>query len=288
MNIFAVRTSPPVQLVKRQVGRMMCRSVKSFVFVATTGRSGSKTLYHLCKSIPGCAAFHEPLPEMKGEILRAYNRNDEQTMLKFFKNFKLPAIYKAALDHRWYIETNHTFIKCFADAAVEEFGERLKVIHMVRDRHEVARSWFNRGSIPGKGARGAWLLDPFAPRNLIKFSEIVAQDHCFQHDYFKCLWYWYEIEARTAQFIQNHPQVPVLHLKTEELNEVDVILPLFQKLFVDFDQNNQNILVKQIGSRVNSSKKVPQPPDDIEQSKIDEFDMLCQAAYSSSGLILMA
>jgi hypothetical protein len=269
MNSFSLRTSPIAQRFKREVGRQICRSVKSFVFVATTGRSGSKTLDYLCRQVPGCASFHEPLPEMNGEILRAYNDNDEQTMLRFFHDFKLPAIYKASLNQDFYVETNHTFIKCFADAAVEEFGDRLKVIHMVRDRHEVARSWLNRGSIPGKGA---WLLDPHAPRNLIPFDLLHAEG--FTHDYFKCLWYWYEIEARTAQFKTRCPQVSVYPLKTEDLNNVEVVVSLFEQLFAGFDADP---LVRRIGSRVNASKKIPKPSAGLSQTAIDQFDVRCQS-----------
>jgi hypothetical protein len=276
MNSFSLRTSPIAQRFKREVGRQICRSVKSFVFVATTGRSGSKTLDYLCRQVPGCASFHEPLPEMNGEILRAYNDHDEQTMLRFFHDFKLPAIYKASLNQDFYVETNHTFIKCFADAAVEEFGDRLKVIHMVRDRHEVARSWLYRGSIPGKGEKGAWLLDPFATRNIIPFDLLQIQDDRFHHDYFKCLWYWYEIEARTLQFKQHHPHISVYPLQTEDLNNPEVILPLFEHLFDDFDRSR---LLSQIGSRANSSKSIPQLPD-VEQTAIDRFGQLCQEHLS--------
>lgn len=277
MISYNLRTSSAAQAVKRHMGRNMCRSVKNFVFVATTGRSGSKTLFHLCKKIPNCAAFHEPPPEMNGEILRAYNQNNDQMMLKFFKDFKLPAIYKASINQDWYVETNHTFIKCFADAAVKEFGHRLKVIHMVRDRHEVARSWLNRGSIPGKSAKGEWLLDPLAPRNLIRFNEILTQDKIFSHDYFKCLWYWYEIEARVEQFKQSYPQILVYTVKTDDLNRSDMVLPLFQELFGDFDSTK---LVEQIGIRTNSSKREPTPPSDIQQSLIYEFDEICESNLS--------
>jgi hypothetical protein len=279
MDISPIRTSSIAQLLKREAGRRMCRSVKSFIFVATTGRSGSKTLYHLCRSISGCASFHEPLPEMNGEILSAYNCEHEQRTLKFFKDFKLPAIYKASLKQDWYIETNHTFIKCFADAAVEEFGDRLKVIHMVRDRHEVSRSWLNRGSIPGKGAKGNWLLDPVAPRNLIQFEILQNQDERFKHDYFKCLWYWYEIEARTAQFKQRYPQILVYRLRTEDMNDVNIMLPLFEQLFGNFDSSK---LVSQIGARVNSSQKIPELPDDVEQAAIERFDFLCQEQLAAT------
>jgi hypothetical protein len=266
----ALRTTPAAQFLKRTAGRNLCRSVKSFIFVATTGRSGSQTLYHLCKNVPGCASFHEPFPEMRGDILSAYNQDEEQRVLKFFKDFKLPAIYKASLKKEWYVETNHTFIKCFADAAVEEFGHRLKVIHMVRDRHEVARSWLNRGSIPGQGS---WLLELDAPRNLIQFNELRVQNDRFDHDYFKCLWYWYEIEARIHQFKQHHPEIQVFPLKTEELNDVDRVLFLFEALFGEFDRT---ALIQQIGSRANSSAKIPAPPADVEQSVIEQFDRLCQ------------
>jgi hypothetical protein len=278
MSAFKIRTSPAAQFIKLQLGRALCRSVKNFIFVATTGRSGSKTLYQLCRSIPKCAAFHEPMPEMNADILYSFNNYEEHIMLHYFKSFKLPAIYKASLHQNWYVETNHTFIKCFSDAAVKEFGNRLKVIHLVRDRHEVAKSWLHRGSIPGTGRKGAWLIDPYAPRNLIKFDKIVTQNSHFAHDYFKCLWYWYEIEARTKKFILSYPQISIYHLQTRDLNNLDILSPIFNDLFFGF---NQEILTKQVGLRVNNSKQKPGEPFGIERKVIDAFDSLCQELFSS-------
>ena len=54
-----------------------CRSVRSFAFVASTGRSGTTTLARLFEDLPSCVALHEPYPAMKSDYATdsADNRN---------------------------------------------------------------------------------------------------------------------------------------------------------------------------------------------------------------------
>ncbi|MDV3351388.1 hypothetical protein QGP82_21980 [Leptothoe sp. LEGE 181152] len=274
MDTSTFRTSPIAQFAKRKIGKLLCTPSKSFVFVATTGRSGSKTLYELCRTIPSCAAFHEPIPKMNADVLHDFNGYREQKMWFYFKDFKLPAIYKASIQKKWYIETNHAFIKCFADAAVKEFGNRLKVIHLVRDRHEVAKSFLYRGSIPGKKCkRGDWVLEPYAPRNIIRFDKLELQNPNFKHPYLKCLWYWYEIEARTRQFIRLNPNVLIYKLRTEDLNNLEILIPAFEEIFEGFDRQT---LIQKVGVRANKSQLKPKFPDDISKSLIKDFDLACE------------
>lgn len=266
------RTSPLVQWGKYTAGRFLCRSVENFVFVATPGRTGTKTLFNLCAAVSDCAAFHEPPPSMNGDILNAYGYNQEDIVSDYFRKFKLPAIYKASLKKKNYLETNHIFIKCFCKAAAAEFSNRLKVIHLLRDRHAVARSWLKWSAIPGKGFQGPWLPDPFAPRHSIQYADLIDHNRDFDHDYLKCLWYWYETEAQLLLFKKAYPQISIYELKTEDLNQPDVLIPLFKEVFGDFDTHK---LVTKIGTRAHSSSESPKPPLGLGQVLINEFDELC-------------
>lgn len=225
--MYSLRTHPVTQRIKCTAGRMLSQSVESFVFVATPGRTGTKTLAKLCTAVPNCAAFHEPRPNMNGSILNAYSQNQKNVVEKYFKNYKVPAIYKACLDKTNYVETSHIFIKCFSDLAVKEFGQRMKVIHLQRDRHAVARSWMRMSSVPGKGFQGPWLPDPYAPEHYIKYEDIIKHSPDFNHEYFKCLWYWYETEAQVLFFKKQFPHIPVLKLDTEDLSKAEIVIPLF-------------------------------------------------------------
>lgn len=164
-----LKVNPVTAGVARAAGRFLCRSVQTYVFVATTGRSGTHTLQRLFKTVPSCVSLHEPHPVMNGEVLWGYNDGDDRSMRRTFKLRKLPHVYWAARNKRFYVEANHVLIKCFAEAAVDTFGDRLRVLRLRRDPNAVASSYLMRGCVPGTNnekrphlSGNEWLIDPLA------------------------------------------------------------------------------------------------------------------------------
>lgn len=210
-----------------------CR-VRSWVFVASTGRSGTESLRRILEAVDRSFCCHEPFP-----VMRDARPDDEAPERYFRRRFRtLKSIYVRRAGHRCrhYFETNHQFIKRFAGPAVEEFGRRLKVIHLRRDPVSVALSFCRLDSIPGRSDRGRlWLLDPSAADNVIRLDDLLAPGGPFDTDVHRCLWYWYEIEARVRWFRSRHPQVPVVDLWTEELNDLDALRTMFRNLAVPVD-----------------------------------------------------
>jgi hypothetical protein len=214
-----LRDLPLLRSASAHLLRLSCAGVEAYVFSATTGRSGSLTLAHVLESLRDAVVFHEPDPIMHSRHLSGPDRL--ASLDDLFWRRKRIEVHRAARGHRYYVETNHQFIKGFADQAAAWFGGRLRVVHLRRDPVSVAASFYRMSSIPGRPRRGSlWLLDPRSEDNLIQLGEELFGEGEFGHDYYKCLWYWYETEARVRRFRERHPTVPVLSIGTSDLNEL--------------------------------------------------------------------
>src|SRR5262245_7088495 len=93
---LTLKVNPVTAKIAREVGALCCRSVRGFVFVASTGRSGTHTLQNLFAAVPECVATFEPDPIMHKQVLRQYNAGDDRLMRRVFRWRKLPRIYRAA------------------------------------------------------------------------------------------------------------------------------------------------------------------------------------------------
>lgn len=215
--------------------RATSKGVRSYVFVATTGRSGSQSLSRIFEAVDGAVCYHEPHPVMgdtcpPGADRQHYFRN-------LFRLLKAPHVIRAARGHRCYVETNHQFIKHFADEALREFGDRLRVVHLRRDPVAVASSFYRIGSIPGRSGRGkTWLLDPEDPENLLALDGAIRGRSGEDQDFLRCLWYWYETEARVLDLRLREPGVRMPTLRTEDLNDAEALERFFAELDVPVDR----------------------------------------------------
>jgi len=242
-----IRDLPLMRAASARLLRMSCSSVEAYVFSATTGRSGSLTLANVLESLEDAVVFHEPDPIMHSRHLSGPERL--ASLDELFWRRKRIEVHRAARGHRYYVETNHQFVKGFADQAAAWFGDRLRVVHLRRDPVSVAASFYRMSSIPGLPRRGSlWLLDPRSGDNLIQLGEVLFGDGEFSHDYYKCLWYWYESEARAQQFRERYPRVPVQMITTADLNELEKVRGLLQGLGLAYDEA---ALARRVGQRHN-------------------------------------
>ncbi len=246
-----------------------CGSVDGYVFVATTGRSGSQSLSKIFQAADDAVCFHEPYPIMASDYP---NRDTKDAYFRhLFHTRKRINIKRSAAGHRYYVETNHQFIKNFAELAVEEFGEKLRVLHIARDPLKVAASFFAINSIPGKTRTGRdYLLYPDQKDNQIQISDLLLGDPQFEDDLYKCLWYWYEIETRVKTARSRHPQVRWHSMKTEQLNDKEALVAMFEGLGVVYDQGRLDALV---GSRVNTKTELKKKTVDMAEVE-DKNDRL--------------
>lgn len=270
---WSAKVNPVTAAAVNALGRFLCRSVEKFVFVASTGRCGTSTLDRLFRVVPGCVSFHEPYPVLHGEAMIACNNGEPRHMEQAFHLRKLPHIYRAAARKKWYVETNHVFIKCFADVAAAAFASRMYVIHLTRNPNEVAASFLRtKGSIPGTQMGNNWCLDYLAERNKIQMAEHLSEGGRFSHPFYRCLWYWYETEARTAVFKDSHPDIPVHDLELAQLNTRTGATELLSALGMPVTE----AVLSRVGARENTSPKRPDIPECIRESELEEFHALCQ------------
>ncbi len=215
------------------------KDVEGFIFMATTGRSGSKSLSRVFEAADRAVCFHEPYPIMfshfpelkeppKGAARKEYFR-------KLFYAKKHVNIKRNAIGYRYYVETNHQFIKNFADLAIEYFGDRIRIIHVFRDALKVASSFYSIESIPDTTPRGkVYAIDPKDEENRVKMADLLYDDPEFQHPFFKCLWYWYELHSRVKDYKQKYPQVRWHTMHTDDMNNREKLIAMFNNLGVEY------------------------------------------------------
>lgn len=272
-------------LINRYLDKKLKR-VKNFIFVATTGRSGTLTLVDIFSRIANCTALHEPYPAMNGNILRAASYGDEQHVDQFYKVRKSVNIRRAALGSETYLEANHLFIKTFVKHAAIDFRERLKVIHLVRDPAKVANSIYSLQDLPGTKEGNRWWLDYRAPTNLIPISEILDGDSEFGQPFYKALWYWFETEARIAKWQQLIPEVPFVFFKAEDFSDETRLNRLFLSLEMSVPENFAREVCNTKSHTRSHQKMVPPFPEETARGMVQAFKaLLIEKNFSISDTV---
>jgi hypothetical protein len=213
-----------------------CRNLQKIIFVATTGRSGTMTLAEVFNHIPGCHAEHEPYPTMSEDILKAKTAGDEAVVRAEYWQKKAINLRRGAAGYAFYCEANHLFIKTYIEYALADFGDKLAVIHLIRDPVKVANSIYALQDFPGTEEGNKWWLDYTAAGNHIPIAEVLDNDPEFKHPFYKGLWYWYEMEARIAHWRQALPNVQFVEFQTEDFNDPQKTCRLLRELGVVFDE----------------------------------------------------
>jgi hypothetical protein len=210
------------------------REVKSFIFTATTGRSGTLTLSELFATIPRCAAFHEPHPSMNGDVLIAASNGNTALVDRVYDRVKSINILRAAIGQRHYLEANHLFVKTFIGHAAAQFGDRMAVVHLVRSPVEVAMSIYHLQNLPGSDAGNIWWGDYHAPTNVLQMADQLERDPDLSHPFYRGLWYWYECELRFAAWRARLPALRVVRFETPWFNDEAKIRALLDQLDVPY------------------------------------------------------
>jgi hypothetical protein len=241
-SLRALKYSPPAAFLARRYFGFRARRVERFIFTATTGRSGTTTLARLFAGMPDCRAVHEPYPIMNGEVLRAASYGDANAVDRFYSPFKSINIVRAAAGHRFYLEANHLFIKTFVEQAARDFGPRLAVIHLARPPIEVAMSMYRLQGLPGTESGNRWWFDYRAPLHHIRIPDALEAGE-FSHPFYKALWYWFEVEARVAEWRRRLPTVPFIRFETQWLNDPERVFALTNELGIAVDRRKVDELV---------------------------------------------
>ncbi|MGB7933335.1 MAG: hypothetical protein WCH04_14105 [Gammaproteobacteria bacterium] len=230
--VVALKRNPVTVTLYNAWLDFLCRDVECYIFVATTGRSGTTSLSRVFETVlDGAICLHEPPPVMFSDYPRGQGIDRDDYFRRLFWVLKRTYIKRDAAGHRYYLETNHQFIKNFAVPAIEYFGPKTRIIHLKRDPVSVAASFLAINSVPAKTQRGHYyMLDPDESTNIIRIPELSDDSSEFGHDLYKCLWYWYETEARVQAMKERYPNVVWVDVTTDQLNDRAALQAMFDRL----------------------------------------------------------
>jgi hypothetical protein len=259
-----------------QLLKLRTRKLERVIFTATTGRSGTLTLSRIFSTVRGCISLHEAHPVMHGPVLRAASYGDPALVDKVYRRIKSVNIRRAAVGHRYYFEANHLFIKTFARNAVDDFGDRIAVVHLVRPAVEVAASIYSLRDYPGTERGNYWWLDFRAPSNRISIVELLESDPEFSHPFYKALWYWHEVEARVAAFRLEMPGVRVVRFQTEWLNDAQRMCELLDALGVEYEAAAIAAMIGHKEHTKDDQKIGSAPPADVAEQMAGRFRKLLE------------
>lgn len=210
-------------------------------FTSTPGRTGTHCLAELVNlNAVNATAEHDPEPQGYGEPIERYDVGDDayleahcECKLRRLTRGWLPMgerrswISPSAPVREIYLESSHAFNKTIpvAMSRLKEY----RVIHLHRSPLAVAKSFLNRGSVPGP--RNRFLLRPGMERNILK-----PPGDASLTDFQLCLWYVYESEARHRQLEADLWWRPgdVYDIETRSLSDAEEVRALFDWMGVEY------------------------------------------------------
>lgn len=279
--VKTLKYHPLTVTLSRCYFRLRYRKLKRIVFVATTGRSGTMALAKLLNAVPNCKAEHEPYPMMFDEVLKAKAQGDESFVRREYWERKSVNLWRAAVGFDFYCDINHLFVKTYLDYAMTDFGTRVAVVHLVRDPVKVANSIYALQDFPGTEQGNKYWLDYGGVDNLIRLEEMLENDPEFSHPFYKGLWYWYEVEARIADWRLRYPQLKFYQLRTEFLGNSDQVSQLLNELGMDSVQPGfmAGLLPAQVNVREYQKIAQPLPNAEAEQKNALFKQLLASKGY---------
>lgn len=227
------------------------RRLRKYVFVLTTGRSGSSFFADMVnKNAENASSEHEPDLVPVDESTRWYydRREDELARLAEMKLQRLrrgEAICALPLADRFYttfarsrtkrliprvpmreiyVEVDNGFLKSYGYHLHDAVPD-LQFVHLTRDPLLQAKSAENRRYHPNPDR--PYFLWPTWERNTFRLSEEVTAG---LSDFQLALWYWFEMEFRYVDFISRFGIEPIAHIDVDDLNDPQKVHDLFALL----------------------------------------------------------
>ena len=130
------------------------------IFVASTGRCGTRFMRWVFREYTAVPAFHEPDPKLNGHDMAEINSGRISPGCKKRIEEKFRFIDENTKDG-YYFESSCAFIKSWAELALDRYGPDVGIIYIRRDLANLLVSWTRRGKRGRKGRfQSAFMLDP--------------------------------------------------------------------------------------------------------------------------------
>jgi len=185
------------------------------IFVASTGRCGTKYLTGVFERLTNIPSFHEPRPVGINEVMRDVNDSEvisENT--EFIIREKLQRIVGAEVGNA-YFEASNTFIKTFAPYVLDAFDD-CYCIYLHRNVLDTLISYV----LKNEGYKLDWFLQPHWKQNLFRcepgmsFNDIV-------------IWQWYEVRQRFHYYKDRF--VDIFDFDFKDINNLERYYELFDR-----------------------------------------------------------
>ena len=183
---------------------------KKLIFTVTAGRTGTRYVAELFKTLDGVCAIHEDEPSFSHVMRPAQGCPDLAE--RWVLGQLLPHI--AATPHPVYVRTEHLTCKGFLEPLLT-LGLRPAIVLLRRSPRRIARSYLDKDTVPGRTSLGVtYMLHPADP------DVLPLPDYQNFSDYQLCFWYALEIERRQRHYARLFGDLglPVEDVTAEELN----------------------------------------------------------------------
>ena len=203
------------------------------IFCINSGRSGSEYLKSLLGSAEGVTAFHEALPWMNGDHLKAAMEYPLENT--FTQRYEKVVAVKETLNHlppgQIYAETNHMFIKTFYDVITKSFPhELLTVIILRRDLVKVLKSFITMGYYSERNeVWPLWMHRVPSANSVLKPYKPYEEMDTFD----RALSYLIDIEAKAQAFTRDFTECDILEVDLENLQDYQSVSAFFSKIGIE-------------------------------------------------------
>jgi len=224
------------------------------IFVSSIGRSGTRfiaSLFDACTDIP---SFHSLEPHCHGDNISTILNGELCKDLEM----KIQVINEHVNKSGAYFESTQLFNRILFDAVTSNF-EDVRVIQLLRDPLEVARSYTNRDSYPGREDR-PWRV----PLNNSKSKFTFPLDGLNPFQLNLCDWLDNELLFQDLQ----QKVAKTCPLQFRDFDSPEAMIELFQELQISFDEKKlMNLIEEQSLDRNENKIKTTLSKSDIDEAQ---------------------
>ena len=187
---------------------------------------------------------------------------------------KLDSISKIVAEKGSYMESTPMFMRVLSNPVVEKF-ENVKVIHLLRDPMEVARSYVNRESYPSHESR-PWRIPLNSPQSRFKFPLKLTP---LQEN----LCDWLENELR---FLENESKFSAtVDFYFSDYNNVDALAKMFAELRLKFDRTKLEYHLKTKDLDQNSNSVTTEISETDKAEAVQLIRMLGKSGFPTEKFL---
>ena len=193
------------------------------IFVASSGRCGTKYLSEVFNALTDVPAFHEPLPYFTSEVLEDINDADALPVRAQKQLAEKVSLVRLRTKNGFYMESNQQFIKAYAKTVLNNFDD-VGCIYLWRNPIDVAVSYAGKC----RNFENDWFLQPHWKQNILRSTHPMSF-------YEAIIWQWYEVRERYYKLKPKFKKT--FELPFTELNSLITLCKMFKHFGIEVNKN---------------------------------------------------